>query len=225
MSLSDVSFPPVRPLSVPAAAVGVTITPQGFLHAVIFYASPQKTVFQCELTLGGTVVVQPVKASWKFAWTIPPLDLLILEQLADLCETVKASKQRVPYGFKYTPTTFSTGTGTLRIGGDSIGLTCATFVMAMFLSVNVDLIDHQRWGARADDARWQEDVWIFAYQNGSCFGIPQHELDTNLAHLPCLRYRPEEVVAAARFPKKRHPITIDTAAPLGAELVAALKAS
>lgn len=226
MALSPLAFPPMGPTTiaaVPIAAVGITLVQRGLVHALFFYASSNGDVRQCHLVIEGRIVDELVRPG-NYAWTIPPLDELVLQQLGDLCAAVGAKGTRVPYGFRYSPTTFSPS-GAVRISGDSIGLTCATFVMAMFLSVGVALLDEARWGGRAEDASWQEQVWVLMATNNSRLGILESNLDKNLSDIPCHRFRPEEVVSAARFPPQSHPVTFDTAAPLGAELVAKLRST
>jgi hypothetical protein len=104
----------------------------------------------------------------------------------------------IPYAFRMgNNTRFSSVTGDLMLG-DGLGLTCSTFVLAVFESAKVPLIDLTGWPARADDqARHQELLQMM--RNGIPKLVPpadpQH-VAAVAVELPCIRVRPEEAAAA-----------------------------
>jgi hypothetical protein len=113
-------------------------------------------------------------------------------------ERIIAGRFTIPMAFKLgNNTRFSSVTGELMLE-DGLGLTCSTFVLTVFESAKVPLIDLTDWPARPDDQVRHQDL-LRAMQNGiPGFAPPvdsQH-VAAVAAQLPCIRVRPEEVAAA-----------------------------
>ena len=137
---------------------------------------------------------------------------LLPEEINDVvatCElivdrSIRKGPQRLPYGFGLPEGGEVNRDGELIWGG-GVGLTCSTFVLAVFEAARVPFIDLSGWVRRpADDDRQEELLNMMAR------GIPEHGIPpADPAHiakargeLPCIRVRPEEVAAAGLSPKR-----------------------
>ena len=89
---------------------------------------------------------------------------------------------------------------------DGLGLTCSTFVLTVFESVYLPLIDFDTWENRADDNE-RHDRLLEKMRDGiPAHGIPPAEpqhVSAVAADLPCIRVRPEEVAAAGMSDSRR----------------------
>jgi hypothetical protein len=140
-----------------------------------------------------------------------------------MCESLASRRVRVPYAFKYTPTKFRLPDNSLATVGESFGLTCATFVLAVFYTIkNTRIIQEETWLSRAEDAVWREGILPVLQ---SRHDVPQQETVQNRVdhESGCLRYRPQEVVAACRVSPL--PAHFDEVEMLGKEALDTLKAS
>src|SRR5437870_1694103 len=61
----------------------------------------------------------------------------------------------IPSALRYNNTRFSAVTGELMLG-DGVGLSCSTFVMTVFESAKVSLVDLSGWPVRPEDMAQQE---------------------------------------------------------------------
>ena len=102
-------------------------------------------------------------------------------------------KLRLPYGLKYAGGGFARD-GTLALRGNAVGLTCATFVLAVFDYAGVLLLDVGGWPSRSEDAAWHATI-VDQLGQGRRRASPEH-IAAVRAEIPCARFRPEEVAAA-----------------------------
>ncbi len=203
--------------------VAVAITRyRRYYHACIFFKSAAQGLQICEIGLTGDIACRKFKPSEhrRYGWAIPPIDEKKLEQISDLCEAVDA--KRVPYAFRYSRSTFAFPGGAFQAGDKTFGLTCATFVLAMFSTAGVELLDEASWQHRAEDYAWQDDVLANLLPRPD-LAIPADEIEANRQALPCFRYRPEEVVAASQFTSR--PVPMPVAEQAGKMIVAHLERS
>lgn len=72
------------------------------------------------------------------------------------------------------------------------GLTCSSLILAVFHAYGTPIIDYTSWPLRGADTKWQEKFleWLKTY-------FPPHAQKA-AAGVGSVRYRPEEVAAAAR---------------------------
>lgn len=104
--------------------------------------------------------------------------------------------------------------------GSSLGLTCATFVTALFDAVGVPLLDEETWSERnaariAEDNAAQGRIadWLSARH-------PAHARRVREAEVGCTRIRAEEVAVASGMAP--HPVFFADAAVQGAALLTRL---
>lgn len=126
-----------------------------------------------------------------------PLEPERLAQVAQMCRRVWKRHQTrgLRYGFRYDRSRFE-ASGELRLGADEHGLTCATFVLALYRSVGVELLRLDEWPVRADDTtRWDALLAVLEAANVDAAHIKALRGQTNAR-----RYRPDEVTAGSSVP-------------------------
>jgi hypothetical protein len=117
--------------------------------------------------------------------------------LAKLCRKIAdqyaRGDRRLAYALRYGGGTFDPGTG-IFMNEAGRGLTCATFVMAVFASRGAPLLHWAEWQPRDEDRVWQEKVVRALRAYGA---DEEHVTAVNEeAQRGCARFRPEEVAAA-----------------------------
>ncbi len=132
-----------------------------------------------------------------------------------------STKYRIPYAFRHgNNNRFNRATGELMLI-DGLGLTCSTYVLTVFQSVEVTLVNFEGWEMRAeDDAR--HDALLNNMRNGIPeYGIPPAQpehVELVKEQLPCIRVRPEEVAATGLHDEL--PAGFAQLAPAGAWILA-----
>ena len=128
--------------------------------------------------------------SGEYRWMQVDLDEINRRNLVGLCRLIASRADKIPYGLNYNGLYFSAGGEFLgRAPGE--GLTCATFVMAVFATYRIPLLKLTEWGSRSEDVGWQfgqvqrmqRGFPLVATAMGSFVGQP--------------RFRPPEVAAGA----------------------------
>ena len=141
-------------------------------------------------------------------------------QVAGQCRKVWKSNGRfVPYAFSPPNDCFDSQTGELLMGSTHLGLTCATFVLAVFAAQGIHLVDFESWPPRDDDIHWQRTM--ISELEGS--GAPASHIDAIQQEVGAIRFRPAEVAgAAALFPPTVH---FSQAEEIGKDITACLSRS
>jgi hypothetical protein len=120
-----------------------------------------------------------------------------IESICAMCEVIysRHNQRKIAYGIKYNyDTNFHDGLVNINHNVSS-GLTCATFILAVFNSLEIRLLNIETWKPRRSDLLWHQKI-IDALQESSRRGYVSAEhlrLVTN--ERGCARYRPEEVAA------------------------------
>ena len=154
-----------------------------------------------------------------YGWLEPilprPLARLLVAQCVRIME--RYEYQGLPYGLRYAYAQFDVN-GEYKPNGDK-GLTCATFVLAVFASAGLELLRREEWFLRIDDRRDKKRL-IRGVRDG---GAQQHaavlESEDEMA---APRFRPEEVVAAGTVDGSALPLGFREAEARGAAIVAEL---
>ena len=104
------------------------------------------------------------------------------------------------------------------------GLTCATFVMAIFREFGIELLDTSNWPVRGTDLLWLSKTISFLETWGEkerAEGRGDPDLPDHISALrnsaTALRFRPQEVAGAAW--SEMHPIDFQTAEILGTGII------
>lgn len=132
-------------------------------------------------------------------WIKPHIHMLIQEQMSILCNIIKNrgnQGKNVSYGFLYDGSAQYSNVGQLTFSSNMSGLTCATFVLTIFHSCGVDLIDVNTWPVRSSDISWQHKIWKLLCGLAQRIGIPGlfKHLESELGSP---RFRPEEVAVSS----------------------------
>jgi hypothetical protein len=99
------------------------------------------------------------------------------------------------------------------LGPGAKGLTCATFILAVFNSVGVKLVDEEGWPIRQDeDRRFLEVVRNFA--TSEHLALLEQEINEG-----CKRIQPQEVLGACACAL---PATFDASCEAGAQILGKL---
>lgn len=134
--------------SLEAAAV-VCRTEYGNLHAGILYRTDQGANV---LNLGFQDRLY-VDWGWPRLWSAPDCEPELLFHAAATCRRIWelfVKEKKFPYGIGFGGSSFDE-TGRLVLAAGAKGLTCATLVLAVFKSANIDLVDGPSWPVRKVD--------------------------------------------------------------------------
>lgn len=159
--------------------------------------------------------VEPVDSRYWFADPdLPHEDAL---QIAALCRRVAAGNRAgIPYGFSLFAGSIDFSSGAFRAGGSVIGLTCATFVLAVFDSAMGPLVQIDSWPSRPDDVAYQ--AWVINQMKSS--GVAPADIEATASQVGNIRVRPPEVAAAAVV--SGHPVAFSAVQPASERVLALL---
>ncbi|MBI1826972.1 MAG: hypothetical protein HY287_08305 [Planctomycetes bacterium] len=131
-----------------------------------------------------------------YIWVDPPISPREATQVAMICRKVwRANRRRkVPYGFSAPNDSFDEETSEFLVGPTKFGLTCATFVLAIFHHAGLVLIDRETWVHRNDDTIFQQQVIRALAEGGTASKEHISHLESEVG---CIRIRPEEVGSAS----------------------------
>lgn len=130
-------------------------------------------------------------------WIKPNIHKIRQKMVSTKCKRIRnyLDKIPIPYALLYCQTSFNND-GMLVLGENEHGLTCATFVLAVFNSCGIKLIDIENWPFRDDDNIWHEK--IIKYLNSSK-SVSQKHKEYVAKEKGCARFRPEEVGMSSTF--------------------------
>jgi hypothetical protein len=150
-----------------------------------------------------------------YLWVDPIIPTRRARQVAARCRQIlRANKRGIPYAFSPPNDCFDQETGSFLFGPTRAGLTCASFVLAVFDSAGIRLADYATWPQqRAGDLEWQQFVIQQLEANGA-----------DAKHIACVknetgavRYRPEDVAGCAAADQLPCPFSI--AKPLSEKIL------
>lgn len=120
--------------------------------------------------------------------------------IAAMCRRilVRHSEKNIPYGVQYSGGGF-TSDGVLCLDDKDNGLTCATFILALYRQCGISLIDINNWQKRDSDQDWHKLI-IDALKNSRWkFNISESHIENVSKEMGCARFRPEEVAISSAF--------------------------
>jgi hypothetical protein len=132
----------------------------------------------------------------RLLWVDPAAHSKRLAQVSDICRLVWRTnqKQGIPYGFSAPTDCFDADTEEYLVGPTHLGLTCASFVLAVFHRAGLPLVVYENWPTdRPEDREWQEKILRALERTGA----DQAHIDAVRNEVGPVRFRPEEVAAAA----------------------------
>ena len=120
-----------------------------------------------------------------------------LIQVGAVCRKIWRANRTlgVPYAFSPPNDCFDTRTGEFLLGPTRFGLTCASFILAVFQAAGWPLVDGETWPMdRPGDREWQEKIVALLERTGAA----REHVDAVRSEIGHVRFRPKEVAAAAR---------------------------
>lgn len=119
-------------------------------------------------------------------------------QVPAVCELIKENNNSISFGINFIETKFD-ASGNLIFAKGEFGLTCATFILAIFQRAGIKLIDLNDWQYRNSDKEWQEKVLNYFKEKhkNDPNSYLQELLDLFQKNIGCFRYKPEEVAVAS----------------------------
>jgi hypothetical protein len=128
-----------------------------------------------------------------------------------------ARNPNIPYGFAFDENCFAND-GTYRPMEIGKGLTCASFVIALFHSHGYPFLKLESWRLRPEDIAWQNKILDLLRR----YATAEH-VNAAAAYVGQFRYRPEEVAGAAvRAPP---PLDFDESVNLATDILATIGAT
>jgi hypothetical protein len=203
----------------PALAIFIMRTPEEGSHTGILFR------------MKGVLIIQDLLWHEKFrskpADEMPHFVKLSLEpeQEHDVrmrCELIhqrrndRSKTYHTPYAFRYSnKNSINPGTGEIEFN-DGIGVSCSTFVLAVFQSVGIPLVNINTWQAREGDVARHQALLKKMREgiDGWAPPAPPEHIAIVEKEVHCMRVRPEEVAATGMF--NEHPATFEQLAPAGA---------
>lgn len=156
----------------------------------------------------------------QYLWVEPAINSKRLVQVAAICRRVWRSNRRgIPYAFSRPTHCFDNSTGAFLLGPTRLGLTCATFVLAIFDEAGLPLVRYETWPeVREGDAEWQRRILAKLLETGAS-AEHFHAVSTEIGSV---WFRPEEVAGAVTISPL--PADFDGAAERAAQILAILAA-
>ncbi len=132
----------------------------------------------------------------KYRWAAPNIPSPRLRQVAARCRQIfRANPEGIPYAFSSASDCFDVESNKFLLGPTRHGLTCATFVVAVFNSAGIEILSTKSWPTDlAEDRVWQSHV-IAELENSSPPASPEH-IRAVRSEVGGIRIRPEHVAAA-----------------------------
>jgi len=155
----------------------------------------------------------------EYIWVDPMIAPARAKQVAAFCRKVwRQNGKRVPYAFGVPNDCFDSTTGQFLFGPSRHGLTCATFVLAVFQATGFKLIDESTWRSRPGDVEWQQGIVGALRLKGA---DPSHVAAVE-NEVGAARFRPEDVGGAAAH--EPWPVSFEEATRIGNQIVQLLNA-
>lgn len=119
----------------------------------------------------------------------------ILKFLSVLCDKISTTRPQIPYGLDRSGIHIDKETGKVIPGKPGKGLTCATFILALFDTYRIRLLDEIQWPANANQA-WQNYIYELMCDERS--RVPEDHREALKNDIGgSRRFTPAEVVGAS----------------------------
>ncbi|WP_283966822.1 hypothetical protein [Tritonibacter sp. AK171] len=135
--------------------------------------------------------------------------------VAAYASAIANSKPSIPYGFDANGMIFDDESGELLEAPAGKGLTCATFVLALFRTLGFEPLDEETWPTRDEDKQWQDQIM----QAMMDAGASQNHIDAVINNGQSRRFRPEEVVGTSVTSYEEWAIGFDRAKVIAQEVL------
>jgi hypothetical protein len=187
--LRSSQFPPQT-----VTGVGIAVHSAGIHIGVLHRVTENETVRLLHLAWHHHLCSDELKPEYVL-WIRPGIDDDRATAVASLCRRIWKQNQRnqVPYGFSQ-PNNFFDTSGDLIKGPAKVGLTCASFVLAVFEVARVPLADLTTWPqpTEEDISKQREQLEILRQDSA----VDREHLMATEAEIGNSRYRPLDVAGA-----------------------------
>lgn len=199
-------------------AVAIAVVRDGQQHVGVLH----KEDVLNEVKLGHLAWHNQLKESQPrdcYLWVDPPIPTRRARQVAARCRQIlRANVRGIPYAFSPPSDCFDVETGSFLLGPSRVGLTCATFVLAVFDAAGLRLAEYNTWPQqRAGDAEWQQFIIEQLEESG---GSAEHVALVR-KEIGAVRHRPEDVAGCAASDQLPCPFKI--AEPLSLDILNQLR--
>ena len=190
--------------------------PRPQLHIGLLHKVENESAWLLNLRHFSDLKNEPPSDSYR--WAQVEMDEINRRALVALCRLLAKKLPSIPFGFTFDRSYISK-TGDYIFGELGDGLTCATFVMAVFEAYHFPVLKKDEWPAASPaDSAWQQfQVQVLLANRGPFVAEAVKQ------HIGAPRYMPEQVMAGAASAKR--PLGLAEATKLGAQIVRDLLAS
>ncbi len=145
---------------IPKVAIAITIVSKGQRHVGIFHKSEDQKQVSLLHFAWHHQLINNEKPDPYYAWIELPIHPLRARQVAARCRQVFGENRgRLTYAFSSPNDCLDSTTGAYLFGPNRYGLTCATFVMAVFQIAGINLLDFETWPpSREGDEIWKNHI-------------------------------------------------------------------
>lgn len=214
MAIARVNRSGARPYSaIEHVGIGIRNVEPNQQHVGILYRDREtKQVMFLHLALHRDLRLQ--LPDERYLWIDPDIDAYRLRQVAAICRQLwDQNGSDIPFGFGAPNDCFDEQTFEFLIRPTLLGLTCATFVCAVFQRAGLQLLAYESWPPRSDDVEWQQHVIGILERAGA---DPEH-IAALRGQVGAVRIRPEEVAAAAALAP--HPVAFNEASKVAEQIL------
>lgn len=181
-------------------AICVTDVGRQLVHAGVLHwesnEAPQLLHLAFHAWVANDVLPDP---RFKLFWSELPLGDDAAAAVAGFCRRVARRPPQIKYGIVYEGGRLAAD-GEAILAGRAVGLTCATFVLALLGTFNHHLLALESWPSRPEDDSWHQHIisMLMDWQQRRPGLVTDEHIDAVRRERGCRRYRPEEVAAAAK---------------------------
>lgn len=176
------------------------------VHVGLLYKLPNE-IRLCHLAANYALI--DAHAGEDYLWDKAGLPILDQEALSAYIRLViDMNGRKIPYRFGYDGIYFDEVGRYIRNDEDGTGLTCATFIMALYKVMDLELLAEATWRSRPED---DEEIRLTV----ELMRIDAGTAGATVAAPPAghIRFRPEEVAFGVTF--NPAPVDFSTAEPAG----------
>jgi hypothetical protein len=188
-------------------------------HSGLFFINEDDEARALHLAFHSKLCLDRLETEWQISWwAVPEILPERAGAIAALCNLVwkKNGPNGLPYALKYLEGSFNIGTGEIQLGPGLNGFTCSTFVMALFRSSKVQLLEQDQWKQRVDDVERQKRLVCLLKRKQKQGECSEEHVKAVESEIGCVRFSPLDIQAAAV--SDRLPIGFNDAETIGAKL-------